>query len=130
MLAIDRFAEIASLLGAAATDAALARVADALSDGVRASDFVFRVGDEQFAVLLVDSGRTPATEVAEALRQALEQLSLRSAAELAPQLTASIGVATFEGHPDYEHLLRRAELALAQARSQGGNGTAVAPGDA
>lgn len=130
LLDIDRFAEIASLLGAAATDTALARVADALSDGVRASDFVFRVGDEQFAVLLVDSDRSAAADVAEALRQALEQLVLRSTGELAPQLTASIGVATFEGHPDYEHLLRRAEAALAQARQQGGNRAALAPRDA
>ena len=130
LLDIDRFSDIASATGAAAADAVLSQVADTLNDSVRASDFVFRVGDDQFAILLVDSDGKAAAEVAEVLRAAVEHLVVRSVAELAPQLTLSTGVASFEGHPDYEHLLRRAESALAQAKAEGGNRVAVAAGDA
>jgi diguanylate cyclase len=37
------------------------------------------------------------------------------------QVTVSIGVATFNGHPDYQVLLRRADAALYQAKHQGRN---------
>lgn len=130
LLDIDRFSDIATATGAAAADAVLAQVADALNDSVRASDFVFRVGDDQFIVLLVNSDGKAAADVAEGLRLAVEQLMVRAAGDLAPQLTMSIGVAPFEGHPDYEHLLRRAESALARAKGEGGNCVAVAASDA
>lgn len=130
LLDIDRFSDIAVTLGASAADGVLAQIADALNNSVRASDFVFRVGDDQFAILLVDSSREAASEVAEGLRHAVEGLMVRSPLALAPQLTISAGVATFEGHPDYEHLLRRVESALDRAKRDGGNRVAVAPGDA
>lgn len=130
LLEVDHFADIASTLGASAADMVLAQLADALSDSVRASDFVFRVGDDQFALLLVDADRDAAAAVAQSLRQLVAGLAPRSGADLTPRLALSVGVAPFEGHPDYEHLLRRAEAARAQARREGGDRVVMAPGDA
>lgn len=130
LLELDRFADITLTLGASAADAVLAQLADALSDSVRASDFVFRVGDDQFALLLVDANRDAAAQVGQSVRDLVARLPVRSGTELAPQLTVSIGVAPFEGHPDYEHLLRRAEAARAQARREGGDRVLLAPTDA
>ena len=41
-------------------------------------------------------------------------------------VTVSIGVAAFNGHPDYQHLLNRADAALYQAKHAGRNSVMVA----
>ena len=43
------------------------------------------------------------------------------------QVTASIGLALFNGHPDYQQLLRRSDDALYQAKHNGRNQVVVAP---
>jgi diguanylate cyclase len=121
LLCMDRFADIGHALGAEVSDLVLAQVADALSEAVRAGDFVFRVGDDQFLVLLVEAAPAAALTVAEGLRTSMMNLTLRIPLGLAPKLTISVGVAFFDGHPDYQLLLERAEAALREARVSGGN---------
>ena len=126
MLELDRFPSVGQTLGMAAADLVLAQVADALSDSVRAGDFVFRVGDHQFLLLLADAAEGSVRPIAEGLRHRVASLSPRLPGGATTALTASIGVAVHDGHPDYQRLLARAETALRQAQDGGHNQVVVA----
>lgn len=89
-------------------DAALVRLADVLRSTLRASDGAYRVGGDEFALVLVEAGADEAADVVSRLR-----------AELAPSddpglagLSASFGVAVFERHDEVAKLLRRADAAM------------------
>ena len=120
-LDIDRFADIRHGLGTDAADEIVSQIADEMSEIVRASDFVFRVADSQFLILLVEANDPAAMTVAEQVRARIGRMSLRTPTGISPQITVSIGIACFDGHPDYQRLLDRAELALREAQAFGCN---------
>ncbi|MDE2396649.1 MAG: GGDEF domain-containing protein [Burkholderiales bacterium] len=126
LVEIDGFESLGATLGSEGADAVLAQIADVLTDSVRAGDFVFRFGDGQFLVLLVEVSETSALPVAEGLRKRIETTSMRTLHLGSTLVTASVGVALFDGHPDYQRLLDRANDALQQARAIGPNRCAVA----
>lgn len=115
---IDHFARLRAAPDAAVADHAVTLVAETLLEAVRAGDFVFRLGEDRFGVLLVDTHRVDVLPVADALRQRVAALTLGPGA-LHTGVTVSIGVALFDAHPDYQRLLERAELALNEAKAQG-----------
>jgi diguanylate cyclase len=121
MLDIDHFVTMSQTLGQEAGDVVLTQVAQALADNVRAGDFVFRVGDDQFLVLLVELGADAVLPVADGLRERIAALKLRTGSPTGTSVTASIGAAVFDGHPDYQRLVDRAEQALRQAKAAGRN---------
>ena len=115
MLDVDDFASIAMALGSEGSDALLAQVAAVLGENVRAGDFVFRIGDARFLVLLVEGSADTATTVARALCDHVARMLPRTSTGVAPRLMLSAGVATFDGHPDYQRLVEEAEAALRAA---------------
>lgn len=121
MLDIDHFRTISQTLGQEAGDVVLTQVAQVLADNVRAGDFVFRVGDDQFLVLLVEVGADAVLRVADGLRERTAALKLRTNGLPGTSVTVSIGAAVFDGHPDYQRLVDRAELALRNAKEAGRN---------
>lgn len=118
---LDHFERARESLGAAAADLLLGLVADVLVEHVRAGDFVFRVGDDQFLILLVEMDAGAVMTTAESLRQRIERTQPRSPGQAGMPLRASLGVALFDGHPDYQRLLNRAADALRRAQREGGN---------
>ena len=68
----------------------------------------------------MEADQHAAATIGESLRDQIAQLNLRTPAGLAPRLTVSIGVATFDGHPDYQRLLEQAESGLRVAKAAGG----------
>lgn len=121
MLDIDHFGTMSQTLGQEAGDVVLTQVAQALADNVRAGDFVFRVGDDQFLVLLVELGANAVLAVADGLRERVAALKLRTGGLPGTSVTVSIGAAVFDGHPDYQRLVDRAEQALRHAKAAGRN---------
>lgn len=123
---IDHFARVRAAPGLETADRVLAQVADALMDQVRAGDFVFRVGDDRFCVLLVEIAQPDVLQVADLLRQRIGGLNLAVGPALSTTVTVSIGAAVFDGHPDYQRLIERAEDALQKAKQQGRNRSVMA----
>lgn len=122
MLDIDHFKTINDRFGHAAGDAVLKHVADLLGQQTRGSDYLFRMGGEEFLVVLIDSDEGRASSAANLLCSTLADTPMDWAG--APQgitVTASIGVAVYDGHPDYEHLLKRADVAMYMAKQSGRN---------
>lgn len=118
---IDNFGALRSSLGIEHADHLLQQVAGALADMVRAGDFVFRVGEDQFLVLAVEAGPAAVMPMARGLRERIAATALRTASHATTAVTVSIGVALFDGHPDYQRMVDRASRALRQAKAQGRN---------
>lgn len=126
LLDIDHFKHVNDQHGHDGGDAVLQQTATLLLNQVRSSDFVFRYGGEEFLLVLVDIDPTRALQQAEQLRQRIanHRYELPNGTTLA--LTASIGVAAWEGHPDYQYLIQQADAALYQAKRSGRNRVCLA----
>jgi diguanylate cyclase (GGDEF)-like protein len=118
---IDDFKLVNDLHGHPVGDQALRQVADALRDSVREQDLVFRVGGEEFAVLLPGLTAQDALPVAERLRAAVGRKTF------APPLHVSIGLASwpYDG-ADGVSLVDRADAALYAAKGAGKDRTHLA----
>ncbi|MGU3502166.1 diguanylate cyclase [Mycobacterium sp. C31M] len=125
MVDVDSFKDINDLHGHHAGDAVLRTLAGILADTVRSSDFVFRYGGEEFFVLLVETELSGGVDMAERIRRSVAD-SAFNVGDTRIGVTVSIGVASYDGHPDPDDLVRRADTALATAKRSGRNRVAVA----
>jgi diguanylate cyclase (GGDEF)-like protein/putative nucleotidyltransferase with HDIG domain len=117
---LDRFKEVNDRSGHQVGDAALQRVARLLDEGKRKIDSAARVGGEEFALILPDSGADGAFALAERLRSALAE----EFAEDSVAITISFGLATYPEHGETAaSLLRAADEALYAAKDSGRNRT-------
>lgn len=121
LLDLDRFKKINDTYGHTAGDLVLQQAADLVTGSVRAGDFVFRYGGEEMLVVLVEVGREQALQVAESIRQKFAAEPLRVGDGQTTQVTTSVGIATYNGHPDYETMLKDADGALYEAKEAGRN---------
>lgn len=118
---IDHFKAINDTHGHEGGDLVLQQVANLVASSVRSSDFVFRYGGEELLLVLVEVAAEQALTIAENIRVKLMDNALQLPEHQTTQVTMSGGVATFDGHPDYEHLINRADKALYQAKAKGRN---------
>ena len=101
-------------------DEALRGFAEILRATVRDVDLAVRLGGEEFAVLLPDTGLAGSAQLAERLRHALQSSSIGSPG--APiTLTASFGVSCFPAAAAAEDLLTDADRRLYDAKRHGKN---------
>lgn len=119
LLDIDHFKAINDQYGHSGGDQILRQFAEVVHQSCRSSDFVFRYGGEEFLVVLVDTARDAALAVAEKLGAEIRRHAFGIPEAGALRITASIGVASFDGHPDYAYLIDRADKALYQAKQAG-----------
>ena len=96
-------------------------VAEVLLEYIQGSDYAFRVGGEEFLLLLVDSDLTRAQSVAENIRQRIATTAIHSTMGSRFNFTVSIGGVLYDGHPDYQRFLDAADAALYSAKNQGRN---------
>lgn len=123
LLAIDAdfFKEINDRYGHAAGDLALQFMAEVLLESSKGSDYAFRVGGEEFLLLLVDSDWNRAQMIAETIRRRVEDTPIRSAEGESFKFTVSIGAVQYDGHSDYQRFLDAADAALYSAKNAGRN---------
>lgn len=121
MIDIDHFKTINDTYGHSGGDAVLQQVAEAILSLCRSSDFVFRYGGEEFLVALVEADADRAFAIGEELRKQIAQQPMNLPDGACQSVTLSIGVAAFNGHPDYSHLVNAADRALYRAKQGGRN---------
>jgi diguanylate cyclase len=121
LLDIDFFKKVNDNYGHDAGDIVLQQVAIILTNMLRSGDFIFRYGGEEIIILLVEVDLPTAQATAERIRKTIEQTNILLANQTTIHITVSIGSAMFEGHPDYEYLIKRADNALYQAKNNGRN---------
>jgi diguanylate cyclase (GGDEF)-like protein len=121
MIDLDHFKKVNDRCGHHVGDEVLRRVADIFRHWLRRGDLAGRIGGEEFAVILPRTGAEAALEVADRLRQFIEEARLPDD-ERECKVTASIGVATdADGIDGLEALMKRADEVLYQAKSRGRN---------
>lgn len=128
MVDIDHFKVINDTYGHSAGDRVLSAVADHLLSVVRGCDYVFRYGGEEFLIVLVEASPNETRLIAERIREGIAAQRPSVSDTVAVDVTVSIGAANFEGHPDYQYLIDRADKALYRAKQEGRNRVAVTAG--
>jgi diguanylate cyclase (GGDEF)-like protein len=122
---IDHFKTINDQFGHDVGDEVLIALSRAFESAVREQDIVSRWGGEEFLILLPNTAQADAFEQAERLRQLLDSDAL-TIERYPHRVTASFGVSEFAPGESVEYLLKRADVALYQAKAQGRNQVRVA----
>lgn len=130
MVDVDHFKQINDGYGHDAGDRVLQAVAGLLAGQVRASDFVFRYGGEEFLMVLAEIDLAQAVAVADKICRHVEAAEIPVTDERRVKVTVSVGVADYDGHPDYQRLVDRADAALYDAKRGGRNRYVIAAGGA
>lgn len=118
---VDRFKSVNDTYGHAVGDEILRRVAKRLKESFRSTDYVFRIGGDEFAVLMMD--------VSEAFRHTVEEklASLKKGLvcpeEGLPEITLSIGVAFSDRKDPGESIFKDGDQALYYVKKHGKDGT-------
>jgi len=119
---IDHFKRINDAHGHSRGDAVLSEVAYRLRGSLRAYDLAYRLGGEEFLVLLPGGDRGAARATAEELRSAVAAESIAGV-----DCTMSFGVtASSDGAFDFQQLFAAADAALYAAKQGGRNRVEVA----
>jgi len=131
MLDIDYFKRVNDSFGHPTGDRVLRALANCCHTLVRNVDLVIRYGGEEFILLLPETDLASAAQVAERLRQIVEQMVVPAETDAGDggkivQVTASLGVVGLT--PETQNLadlLTRVDQALYAAKQAGRNRTAV-----
>ncbi|HEV3404098.1 MAG TPA: GGDEF domain-containing protein [Gaiellaceae bacterium] len=121
VLDLDDFKAINDRIGHLAGDDVLAEAAGRLRTAVRSADIACRVGGDEFAIVLPESGLPDAEQL---VRRILEAVTGRPIGE-AGRLLLSAGITELRGGDDAAALFQRGDGALDQAK-EAGKGTVVA----
>jgi len=122
MIDIDHFKRVNDERGHEAGDAVLKGVVALVKERSRRIDLMFRMGGEEFVVLLPATGEAEAAILAEELRASIESAPLLPGRPV----TVSIGVGELRADDDRESWLKRADTALYAAKNSGRNRVARA----
>ena len=118
LIDLNHFKEINDTLGHAAGDAVLREVARRLADAAAPGDLVARLGGDEFAVLLVNLP-TPALAAhrAKSMLATLEESVTVEGIQITVE--AAGGIALAHGTGGVNELMRRADIAMYQAKRDG-----------
>ena len=122
MIDIDKFKMVNDIYGHAVGDEIIKSVALKIEDTLRTSDIFGRLGGEEFATILPNTTERGALKAAENIRKEIENLEYITNKKEKVKVTISIGIALLEANDiDLDTILRRADLALYDAKRNGRN---------
>lgn len=131
MIDIDYFKQVNDNYGHVVGDECIRHVARLLKQNLkRPSDDVCRYGGEEFAVILPNTDESGAVQLAETMREQIEQSEIEVNEETY-KLTISLGICSgiIQSLEDETRLLATADRALYQAKRQGRNQVQALPFD-
>jgi diguanylate cyclase len=114
---VDHFKRINDALGHAAGDQALTRLVALVTGRARKLDALFRIGGEEFVLLLPGTKYAGAIVVAETLRLHVQDADLVSGR----RISISIGVSELQKNQSVSSWIRTADMALYRAKQGGRN---------
>ena len=130
LLDTDTLKDVNDGWGHLAGDRVLGRLAALLDRQRRTEDGAYRIGGDEFALILPETPSPGASILAERLRRRIQRERLGVGEDL--NLTVSVGVSSFpENAVNADELFERADTALYEVKRSGGNAVAIAgPRDA
>jgi len=115
---IDHFKKINDNYGHPCGDSVIRNIANTINRSIRRSDRLFRLGGEEFAVLLHNTCEEGATHLAHRILNDIGHTPITCDSHVI-HLTASLGVAAFRSGDNVTTLYRNADNALYQAKHSG-----------
>lgn len=122
---VDHFKGINDQFGHNAGDKALKIISQVMLDNVRQSDFVFRIGGEEFVLIYPNTDASQAYKLIEKLRQTIATCKIHFKKQPL-SLTVSAGITETRSGDNVESIYERADKALYQAKNSGRNCQVVA----
>ena len=120
LIDLDRFKFVNDSLGHKAGDLLLKTVAERLLAAVRASDTVARLSGDEFVAILGESNEaTLSPDIVQRVMHAVAQPVILEGKEFF--VTCSIGVASYDGGGNAQHLIEHADIAMYAAKKLGRN---------
>lgn len=123
---VDLFKTINDQHGHDMGDLVLKRVASCLSSAFRSNDFVFRIGGDEFALILLNIKQENQNVVLNKMAQVRDELTNMTDI---PKVTLSVGVAFTDIETSGAALFKQADTALYQSKNGGRNRTTVYSGE-
>ncbi len=117
ILDLDHFKDVNDTYGHDTGDIALKRFAEVLKERFRGTDKVFRLGGEEFLVLLYATNSVQSANIAEELRNEVSTLKLIPN----KSITVSIGVAGLRPSESWTTWMKRCDENLYRAKAEGRN---------
>ena len=121
MYDIDHFKKVNDNFGHQAGDMVLKTISDIVLKNIRNVDFVFRIGGEEFVILLIETDKKDAYIVAEKIRRIVEQYDFGNVGSV----TISLGVTGLRKSDTLSRIMKRIDDALYQSKNSGRNRTTV-----
>lgn len=124
LLDLDNFKHVNDAWGHQTGDRVIVRLAEHLRRTMRSSDGAYRIGGDEFALILPETTSAGAVRIAERLRRAVQRSALGGGDDL--RLTVSIGVASFpDGGRSPDELVASADKSLYEVKALGGDACSV-----
>lgn len=120
LLDIDNFKNINDTYGHACGDRVIVNIARSLENTLRKQDIVARWGGEEFICLLPETDIENGSEVAEKIRSTVAGSKNEYAGDVVC-VTATLGIAPFNGSAPLEECIKRADVALYRGKERGRN---------
>ncbi|HNK62451.1 MAG TPA: histidine kinase N-terminal 7TM domain-containing protein [Anaerolineales bacterium] len=122
LIDLDEFKKVNDTYGHQAGDQALLVLKDLCGQSIRTIDAFARLGGEEFALLLPETGQDAAYAIAERLRDSLARTTIKFGGHHF-KITMSMGVTEYNLHKDdtIDSMISRADKALYQAKAGGRN---------
>lgn len=121
MLDIDHFKSVNDNHGHDTGDEVLKKLARIFENAIRNSDFIARWGGEEFLICCTTIEEADLLPIAETIRQLVASTEFDSVG----QITASLGCAAIVKGEGIGELIKRADIALYEAKNNGRNQTVV-----
>lgn len=118
---IDYFKSVNDTRGHDAGDAVLREIAQRLRRDTREADLACRLGGEEFIVIMPNTLPETAVVIGERLRESVASLPFRMPDGSSLSVTLSVGIATRQPDDSIASLMKRADLALYDAKHRGRN---------
>ncbi len=124
---IDHFKRINDSFGHDAGDEVLVNIGQALKECVRPEDIVFRIGGDEFAILLEGVTDENAKSVGTRIRSTIERFDFNVGNQgSSTVVTMSMGLAVASQKDNCDSIFKRADQALYESKEQGRNRLQVA----
>lgn len=124
ILDIDLFKNVNDTFGHLFGDCVLRDVAKRISEEIRDSDIVYRYGGEEFVILLRNTTKKGAHQLAERIRESVSRLNCNYGGN-STNVTVSQGVALLKATDTENDFFERADKAMYEAKHNGRNRTVV-----
>lgn len=118
---VDHFKSINDNYGHAMGDQVLVKMVDIIGAVIRDTDSMYRIGGEEFVVLLIGSPQDPALNIAERIRALVESSDIIEDMTI----TISLGVAELNQVESGDEWMHRADKGMYEAKHRGRNRVCV-----